>query len=179
MSEEKGIIGKITGAVSGAGDYLKSAFGLVKEIQEMHVDYSVKEKTDELLSKLLDARGQQMNLQDLLISAKNRIIELDDLIKQKEDWAVEAAKYKLVKTEAGSFVYTAIEFADSDKNSPYFCPHCYSKKEISLLHPSPSEIAKGGYYLYQCHNCSSNFKMNKTPSIDVLMPEPLRSPRRF
>lgn len=179
MSEENGIIGKITGAVSGAGDYLKSAFGLVKEIQEMHVDYSVKEKTDELLSKLLDARGQQMNLQDLLISAKNRIIELDDLIKQKENWAVEAAKYKLIKTEAGSFVYTAIEFADSDKDAPYFCPHCYSKKEISLLHPSPSEIAKGGYYLYQCHNCSSNFKMNKTPSIDVLMPEPLRSPRRF
>ncbi|HDU8654781.1 TPA: hypothetical protein RG711_002311 [Morganella morganii subsp. morganii] len=171
MSEEKGIIGKITGAVSGAGDYLKSAFGLVKEIQEMHVDYSVKEKTDELLSKLLDARGQQMNLQDLLISAKNRIIELDDLIKQKEDWAVEAAKYKLVKTEAGSFVYTAIEFADTDKNSPYFCPHCYSKKEISLLHPSPSEIAKGGYYLYQCHNCSSNFKMNKTPSIDFKFPD--------
>lgn len=171
MSEEKGIIGKITGAVSGAGDYLKSAFGLVKEIQEMHVDYSVKEKTDELLSKLLDARGQQMNLQDLLISAKNRIIELDDLIKQKEDWAVEAAKYKLVKTEAGSFVYTAIEFADSDKDAPYFCPHCYSKKEISLLHPSPSEIAKGGYYLYRCHNCSSNFKMNKTPSVDIKFPD--------
>lgn len=179
MSEEKGIIGKITGAVSGAGDYLKSAFGLVQDIQKMHVDHSVREKTDELLSRLLDARGQQMNLQDLLISANNRIIELDDLVKQKENWAVEAVKYKLVKTEAGSFVYTAIEFPDSDKDAPYFCPHCYSKKEISLLHPNPSESHNGGYYLYQFHNCNSSFKMNRAVSYGGPAPEPLRPVRKF
>lgn len=179
MSDEKGIIGKITSAVSGAGDYLKSAFGVAKEIQEMHVDYSVKIKTEELLSKLLDARSQQMNLQDLLISAKDRIIELDNLIKQKEDWAVEASKYKLLKTEAGSFVYTTIESSDNNQNSPCFCPHCYSKKEISLLHPSADNTAKGGFYVHQCHNCNSEFKMNKTPSIQALAPDDLKPTRRY
>ncbi|MDM3818897.1 hypothetical protein O9569_05370 [Proteus mirabilis] len=179
MSEEKGIIGKITSAVSGAGDYLKSAFGVAKEIQEMHVDYSVKIKTEELLSKLLDARSQQMNLQDLLISAKDRIIELDNLIKQKEDWAVEESKYKLLKTEAGSFVYTTIESSDDDQDSPYFCPHCYSKKEISLLHPSTGNTSKSGFYLYQCHNCNSEFKMNRTPFHGGATPNPLMPTKRY
>lgn len=163
MSEEKGIISKISNAVTGTGDYLKSAFGVVKEIQEMHVDYSVKEKTYELLDKMYEAKNELMEVQDLLISAKNRIIELDDLINQKENWAIEASKYKLMKTEAGSFVYASVDLTNIDKDSPCFCPHCYEKKEKSLLQPNPINVSKGYYFIYYCPNCNSDFRMHVTP----------------
>jgi hypothetical protein len=170
MSEEKGIISKITDAAASAGGFLKSAFGTVKEIQDLHVDYATKEKTYELLDKMYEAKNQLMEVQDLLISAKDRIIELENLINQKEDWLVEASKYKLLKTEAGSFVYTTIEAPDEDKNSPYYCSHCYSKKEISLLHPSPTIVSHGRYFIYYCPNCDSKFKMHKTPPIKIDVP---------
>ncbi|MGJ7321658.1 hypothetical protein ABM054_18435 [Morganella morganii] len=164
MSEDKGIVGKITEAVSGAGNYLKSAFSTVKEIQDLHVDYSVREKTDELLSKLLDARQQQIELQELLISAKNRIIELEDSINQKEDWALEASKYELLKTEAGSLIYTSKKSDDDNQISTYLCPHCYEKKQKSLLQPNPINVSKGHYFIYYCPNCNSDFRMHMTPA---------------
>ncbi|WP_068446050.1 hypothetical protein [Providencia heimbachae] len=170
MSEEKGIIGKITDAAAGVGGFLKSALGTVKEIQDLHVDYATKEKTYELLDKMYEAKNQLMGVQDLLISAKDRIIELENLIKQKENWAVEASNYKLLKTEAGSFVYTTIESSDDNKGSPYFCPNCYSKKEISLLHPSPTVVSHGQYFVYYCPNCNSEFKMHRTPPIKIDVP---------
>lgn len=98
MSESKSVVGRITDAVSGAGGMIKSTVEAVKDIQGLHIDYSVKEKTFDLLTKLMD-------IQSLLISAKERIIELEDEKKQKEDWETESSKYELISPTPGSFVY--------------------------------------------------------------------------
>jgi hypothetical protein len=44
MSEQKGIIARITDAAIGAGDALKGVFSSARELHQLTVDYSVKEK---------------------------------------------------------------------------------------------------------------------------------------
>uniref|UniRef100_A0A3B0MLK9 Uncharacterized protein n=1 Tax=Arsenophonus endosymbiont of Trialeurodes vaporariorum TaxID=235567 RepID=A0A3B0MLK9_9GAMM len=57
MSNVKGIVGKITNAITGTGGVIKSSVDTVKGIQALHIDYSVKEKTFEFLSKLMEIQS--------------------------------------------------------------------------------------------------------------------------
>ena len=95
MSEEKGILSRITESLSGVGGAIKSAVGAAREIQNLTVDYAVKEKTHILLDKLMDVQMQQMSLQELLIAAKEKIVELENEKVKQENWAAEAASYEL------------------------------------------------------------------------------------
>lgn len=66
--------------------------GAAREIQNLTVDYAVKEKTHTLLDKLMDVQMQQMSLQELLIAAKEKIVELENEKVKQENWAAEAAE---------------------------------------------------------------------------------------
>ncbi|PHM50152.1 hypothetical protein [Xenorhabdus sp. KK7.4] len=152
MSEEKGIIGKLTDAVTGAGGVFKSTVDTVKGIQALHVDYSVKEKTFELLSKL-------MEIQSILISAKERIIELEDEKKQKENWEFEISKYELISPTAGSFIYRVKDSEQGDQPKTYLCPACYGERKKSMLqfHKMTSVGSTMAYLI--CHTCKCTYQI--------------------
>lgn len=161
MSEEKGIVGKITDMISGTGSFLKSAFGTVKEIQEMHVDYATKEKTYELLDKMYEAKNQQMELQDLLIVAKNRIIELEDIINQRADWEEEKSNYELYYPMPATVVYKLKIDSKSNQKPHYLCTKCYGAHMKSILQYKTLG-GMGGIAILICHTCSSEYKfLNK------------------
>lgn len=65
MSEDNGLLSKITGAVSSTTGAVKSALDAAKEVHQLTVDYQVKEKTIDLLNKILDVQSQQIDLKDL------------------------------------------------------------------------------------------------------------------
>ncbi|MEX0422207.1 hypothetical protein AB7239_18015 [Providencia alcalifaciens] len=157
MSEEKGIVGKITDMISGTGSFLKSAFGTVKEIQEMHVDYATKEKTYELLDKMYEAKNQHMELQDLLIVTKNRIIELEDIINQRTDWEEEKSNYELYYPMPATVVYKLKIDSESNQKPHYLCTKCYGAHMKSILQYKTLG-AHSGIATLVCHSCSSEYK---------------------
>lgn len=155
MANEKGIVGKITDAISGAGGALKGAVSAAREIQKMQVDYSVKEKTYDLLDKLMDAQQQQMGLQELLMAAKSRIIELEDEINQQADWENEKSNYEPFHPTAATFVYRLKTNGNPDEKPHYLCTNCYDSGVKSVLQYKTSSIANSTFI---CHKCSGEYK---------------------
>lgn len=152
MSENKGIVSRITDAVSGAGGAIKATVDAVKDIQSLHVDYSVKEKTFDLLTKL-------MEIQSLLISAKERIIELENEKKTKEDWDLESSKYELISPTAGSFIYRIKESEKGDNPIIYLCPACHGERKKSILQFQRQVAPKSGLAYLLCNFCKATYQI--------------------
>jgi len=152
MSENKGIVSRITDAVSGAGGAIKATVDAVKDIQALHVDYNVKEKTFDLLTKLMD-------IQSLLISAKERIIELEDEKKQKENWELESSKYELISPTPGSFLYRIKESEKGDQPVIYLCTACHNNRKKSVLQFQRQVAPMSGVAYLLCHLCKATYQI--------------------
>lgn len=155
MSDSKGLISRITSAASSAAAPIKGAVDLAKEINNLNVDYNVKSKTIDLLDNLLDARQGQMLLSELLEEAKNRIIELESLLKKKQEWVDEKSKYEIHHPIPKTVVYR-LRQSDNPQFTPhYLCATCYESDVKSILQYKTTNLA---YITMLCHKCNSEYK---------------------
>ncbi len=178
MAEQIGIIARITESVTSVGGAIKSAVGAAKEIQEMKIDYEVKEKTHELLSKLMDVQQQQMSLQELLMSAKDRIIELENEKKYNENWEAEAAKYELYQAMSGTLVYRLKSSEQIDQVPVYLCPACYELKKKSILQTTGAGAKPriGVVVDMGCSQCKASYMFSRNAFPRIIPTEREESP---
>lgn len=156
--EEKGIISRITESVSSAGGAIKNAVGVAREMQSMVTDYQVKEKTTELLDKLLDVQQQQFGLSDLLNSSKEKIIQLEDEKKQYENWESESEYYELFQPMPGTIVYRIKPSDEPNHIAIYLCASCYQKRKKSIIQFSATPTVAGRAVVMKCHDCNALYQ---------------------
>lgn len=174
MSEEKGLIRRITDAASGATGALKGVVDLAKEVNALQVDYNVKSKTIELLDKIIDARTEQYALTELLCEAKDRIVELEKLLKQKHEWDDEKLNYELYHPITNTVVYILKPTDNSEYQPHYLCTTCYESGMKSTLQYKSASLA---YKYMRCHKCGAEYKFPKEVEVDRKTPSPLKPAR--
>ncbi|WP_229745456.1 hypothetical protein [Citrobacter amalonaticus] len=158
MSEDKGLVRRITEAATSAGGALKGAVDLAKEVNALQVDYNVKSKTIELLDKLIDARTGQYALTELLGEAKQRIVELESLLEKKKEWDNEKLNYEMYHPITNTVVYVLKPTNDPKFKPHYLCTTCYEAGVKSILQYHSANIA---YKILKCHKCSAEYKFPK------------------
>lgn len=174
MSEEKGLVRRITEAATSASGALKGAVDLAKEVNALQVDYNVKSKTIDLLDKLIDARTSQFALTELLGEAKQQIVELETQLTKKQDWETEKLNYELFHPITNTVVYVLKPTGESDFKPHYLCPTCYESGLKSMLQYQSSSIA---YKVLMCHKCSSEYKFPKDVEVSRKIPSPIKPAR--
>lgn len=174
MSEEKGLVRRITDAATSAGGALKGAVDLAKEVNALQVDYNVKSKTIDLLNKLIDARTGQYALTELLGEAKQRIVELESLLEKKQDWDSEKLNYEMYHPITNTVVYVLKPTDDPEFKPHYLCTTCYESGVKSILQYHTSNIA---YKILKCHKCSAEYKFPQNVEVSGKAPAPLRPAR--
>lgn len=154
MSDEKSLVGRIASGISSASSPIKGAWETAKELNSMNVDYSVKSKTEELLSKLVSARNSSLDLSELLREAKDKIIELKEKLNQKEDFDNDKCNYEMYQPIAGTTVYKLRELNALEQPLHYLCAKCYQMHVKSILQYKDS---RGPFDIMVCHACSSDY----------------------
>ncbi|EES0090870.1 hypothetical protein AAC941_000044 [Escherichia coli] len=174
MSEEKGLVRRITEAATSAGGALKGAVDLAKEVNALQVDYNVKSKTIDLLDKLIDARTGQFALTELLNEAKQRIVELESLLEKKQDWDSEKMNYEMYHPITNTVVYVLKPTDDPEFKPHYLCTTCYESGMKSILQYHTSNAA---YKILKCHKCSAEYKFPRKIEVSGKIPAPLQPAR--
>ena len=71
---------------------------------------------------------------------------------EQTSFADEADKYELLHTEGGAWVYVEKSDHRSGVVRPYFCPHCFGNKRLSILQPVKRNIWQ------RCNVCENEFR---------------------
>lgn len=158
MSEEKGLVKRMTEAATSASGALRGAVDLAKEINALQIDYNVKSKTIDLLDKLIDARTGQISLTELLGEAKQRIVELETLLEKKEYWDNQKVNYEIYHPITNTVVYILKPTNDPEFKPHYLCTACYESRVKSILQYSSTNVS---YKILKCHKCSAEYKFPK------------------
>ena len=174
MSEEKGLVRRITEAATSAGGCLNVSFDLAIDDYSLHVDYTVKSKTIDLLDKLIDARTGQFALTELLNEAKQRIVELESLLEKKQDWDSEKMNYEMYHPITNTVVYVLKPTDDPEFKPHYLCTTCYESGMKSILQYHTSNAA---YKILKCHKCSAEYKFPRNIEVSGKTPAPLQPAR--
>lgn len=157
--------------IGTAWNITKDIATLGKRIFDKKVDDEVRKEVQEMIDKSSELYDRIVMLEDDRQSNRQVISDLQEKIKSAKNFNRELKKYEPQKLDSGSFVYAYNSGLHTDKPSHYICAKCVADSVISILQPNANKMASGGYYLYTCYNCGNDFKMNKTPSIDIEFPD--------
>lgn len=134
-------------SVQALGTLLKAANGLANYNE-------IVAAVSEVNSKLMQANAVALASQEKQSTLVNRLVELENEIRDLRLWESELKRYQLKKYPPGIFVYEITPGMENGEPSHMLCPNCFSKRQKSLL-----QIVDEGQYqrVCLCHNCSSRY----------------------
>ncbi|NIG87330.1 hypothetical protein M5J15_07730 [Serratia symbiotica] len=133
---------------------LKETISLAKTISEAKTDADVKATTFELQGKLFNLQSDCLGLGDVIQSQKEQIAHLKAKVAEFKNFAREAEGYILNHLESGTFVYSKKQIVNETEVSIHLCPHCFTKKIISILQP-----VEQIYFMSHCPSCKNHYQI--------------------
>lgn len=123
----------------------------------------LKAELADLANALVDAKLAQAQL-------KNELLQVQEQVREREDFALQAARYELVTTSLNGSVYSLKPDADGDEPPHDLCATCFQRRQKSILQPA-------GFNTLRCPVCGTETRkvFGDQPSV-MTASVPVRSP---
>lgn len=122
--------------VSAALASLKAAFDILKGMNSLNIDVSVKQQTTELLSSLIAVQSGMLSLQTEYQKLLESNEDLRQQIVQSEQWEETESHYDLRKTTLGGIVRAPNAKHPRPDPLYWLCANCFENKKKSILQKS-------------------------------------------
>lgn len=147
--------------ISASLSAIKSGFELLQTISNAKNQVERESAVHELHSKLTALQIENLGLAKLLSSQYEEIDSLKRKLRDANEIKRNLESYTIYKTGSGQFIYVSREGLNEENTNPHYaCPHCYHKRQISILQPLPTG-EHDEFHSIKCLQCKSLFTLNR------------------
>lgn len=139
--------------ISAALTTIKVAKDLIRGISSLNADVAIKEKTVDLLGTIVDLQEHILSMQSKYGELLKSKSDLEEKLKQHEEWLITKSGYTLNEVATGVFVYCSKESKDATEPKHWLCASCFNNEKKSILQLS-NYNGKGEYY--SCQRCEKD-----------------------
>jgi hypothetical protein len=144
---------------------IKSLSDFAREIKDSNDPEKLRAVASAVLDLAITARAQTALLQEERNAAVIKLAAFETEVEKAKRFDDQAEGYARERTHTGATVYREKGSTGAKAPSPYYCPHCFSEKRLSVMNPAKG-TATGRYECdYACPVCKT------TMPLYVLRPE--------
>lgn len=145
--------------ISAAITSTKAALDIAKSAKALSDSNKLIAAISEINTKLMEATTVALASQEKQSALSNRIAELEEQLRQIEDWESQIKRYKLHEfPETKTFAYKLQESMSNGEPLHYLCATCVNERKKSILQPSG--------HILTCTVCKTNICAQKAPPIN-------------
>ena len=137
---------------------LKAAREIVQGLTGSHTQAAVNAAKLELQEHLLKAYDALFEANEARLLARNEVhelkaqlIQLEERLKQQDDWSTKVGRYRLADIGNGNLAYELKPEFRHEELPHEICPRCYSEGKLSILQNADGT----GHHALRCTACST------------------------
>ena len=139
--------------IKGAIDSVKIISTMLEASKDLRNFNQLAAELSKVNTQLMNATAVAFAAQEKQSSLTNRIRELEDQLREVEDWESQLDRYRLHEFASGAFVYKLQETMEPNEPIHCICASCVNKKQKSILQPDGSAL--------KCHACGHTIFPNR------------------
>lgn len=137
--------------ISAALQSIKVATDIAKGIKSLKTEVAVNEKASELLDSIIDVKMNLIEFQNHYESLQQEKRELEEKIRNYENWESVRKQYLLKEISTGIFVYSFTS-EGTDIPAHYLCTNCFEVKIKSIMQLDWQDEHSTKYSCPKCKN---------------------------
>jgi hypothetical protein len=138
---------------------IKSLSEFAREIKDSNDPEKLRAVANAVLDLAITARAQTALLQEERNAAVIKLTALEAKIEDAKRFDNESNNYVRERTHTGATVYREKDAGGPQGASPYYCPHCFAERRLSVLNPAKGENTRMGQCDYMCSACKTTMPL--------------------